>query len=402
MRIGGRAVGGFAPGVRPTIRSGRPQTFSGRDTAVSDIKLRPMRYTPQELEKLIADGVATYAQVKRIADEQNLAQMERLRQDLKRLKYKAPQLKQSLTMRDESLRPFTKLEGGEDVLHLLKPPKPKERTGEEGPQAQKGAFRTLDKESDVYEQMKRRIDELQKGLEPLPKAEKPEEADTGGENLSAEELELLRVGVRISKSQGVGTGGSSQKEISPLDALSDIEISDKAKKVLEPHKTFASYSNDKFNQHIRAAEMYMKEGRYYRAADSFTMASIYNPDDPLAYAGKSHALFAAGDYLSSALFLSRALEIFPEYARFKVDLVAMVGDRDKLESRIANVEEWLKISRAPELQFLLGYVYYQIGRLQRAKQAIDAAYEKLPEAPAVIALKRAIDGAAAGNQLEIQ
>ena len=103
--------------------------------------------------------------------------------------------------------------------------------------------------------------------------------------------------------------------------------------------------------------------------------------------------------MSSALFLSRTLEIFPEYARFKIDLVAMVGDRDKVESRIADIEEWIERSDAAELQFLLGYVYYQIGRAGEAKKAIDAAYEKLPDQPAVIALKKAIDSTAAENQL---
>jgi tetratricopeptide (TPR) repeat protein len=121
------------------------------------------------------------------------------------------------------------------------------------------------------------------------------------------------------------------------------------------------------------------------------LASIYKPDDPLAYAGKSHALFASGEYMSSALFLSRALQIFPGYAQFKIDLVAMVGDRDKLETRVADAEEWLQRSGAPELQFLLAYVYYQMDRLQRAKEAIDAVYEKMPEAPAVLTLKEAIE-----------
>ncbi|MHC4359807.1 MAG: tetratricopeptide repeat protein, partial [Planctomycetota bacterium] len=130
---------------------------------------------------------------------------------------------------------------------------------------------------------------------------------------------------------------------------------------------------------------------YYRAADSYTMASIYKPDDPLAYAGKSHALFAAGEYMSSALFLSRALEIFPEYAYFKVDLEGMVGDRDNLESRIADIEEWLKIKGMGELHFLLGYVYYQIGRLERAKESIEAAYEMMPDSTAVEVLKKAVE-----------
>jgi tetratricopeptide (TPR) repeat protein len=400
-RIGGRAAYRFA-GAGSAIKSGRQQALS----AVSSIKYRPMRFSPQELEQLVLDGVATYAQAKRIADEQNLAQMERLRQDLKQLRYRAPQLKQSLVIRDDSLRPFAKFKRSEDVLQPLKVQKPKEQKTDDR--------RQTTERLDVYEQMKQRIDELQKGLEQMPKAEKPEEADSGEKKPGAAELEILKLGTRISKLQEVGSRQSSRKKSSPLaelsrttrgnrhpvttPELSDVDVSAKAKGILGPHKTFASFSDDKFNQHLRAGEMCLKQGRYYRAVDSFTLASIYKPDDPLAYAGRSHALFAAGEYMSSALFLSRALEIFPEYARFKIDLVAMVGDRDKLESRIVDVEEWLQRSDAAELQFLLGYVYYQMGRLQRAKEAIDAAYEKLPDSPAVIALKRAIDSALAGNQ----
>jgi tetratricopeptide (TPR) repeat protein len=69
----------------------------------------------------------------------------------------------------------------------------------------------------------------------------------------------------------------------------------------------------------------------------------------------------------------------------------MVGDRDKLESRVVDVEQWHKYSGAAELQFLLGYVYYQMDRLDKAKEAIDAAYQKMPESPAIITLKKAID-----------
>jgi len=395
-RIGGRAADGFAPGVRSAIKLGKQQPLSGWDTTVSGIKIRPMRFTPQQLEQLILDGVATYAQAKRIADEQNLAQMERLRQDLKQLGHRAPQLKQSLVIRDESLRPLTKLERSADILQALKLQKPKEQADEEG--AQPG----------VYEQMKRRIDELQKGLEQLPKAEKPEEAAQRRKTEDrGQKTEDRR---RRTEDRGQKTEDrrwTTDDEIRNI-LGTDVDVSAKAKGILGPHKTFASFSNDKFNQHMRAGEMYLKQGRYYRAADSFTLASIYKPDDPLCYAGRSHALFAAGEYMSSALFLSRALEIFPEYARFKIDLVAMVGDRDKLESRIVDVKQWLQISDAPELQFLLGYVYYQMGRLQRAKEAIDAAYEKLPPTAsqseakrwgrAVAALKKAIDSAVAGNQ----
>jgi tetratricopeptide (TPR) repeat protein len=169
------------------------------------------------------------------------------------------------------------------------------------------------------------------------------------------------------------------------------DVAAKAREILGEHKTFASFAEDKFNRYMRAAEEYLKLGRYYRAADAYTLAAIYKPNDPLAYAGKSHALFAAGEYMSSALFLSRALEIFPEYAQFKIGLVAMVGDKDKLESRIANVEKWLNESDAAELKFLLAYVYYQMGRHPEAKKMIDAAFEEMPQSTAVAALKKAID-----------
>ena len=250
--------------------------------------------------------------------------------------------------------------------------------------------------------MKQQIDNLQKTLERLRAVEQPE--DTAQRRRTEDRRQKTEDRRQRTDDRRWTTDDrrwTTEDEIRNI-LGTDVDVSAKAKSILGPHKTFASYSNDKFNQHIRAGEMYLKQGRYYRAADSFTMASIYKPDDPLAYAGRSHALFAAGEYMSSALFLSRTLEIFPEYARFKIDLVAMVGDRDKLESRIADVEEWFQRSEAPELQFLLAYVYYQMGRLDRAKEAIDAAYEKLPDSPAVIALKKAIDSAVAGTQRAIK
>ena len=98
--------------------------------------------------------------------------------------------------------------------------------------------------------------------------------------------------------------------------------------------------------------------------------------------------------MSSALFLSRAIEIFPEYARFKIDIVSMVGDKDKLESRLVDVREWVQKSGAAELQFLLAYIYYQLDRLEWAKEAIDAAYGKMPGSATVLTLKEVIEQAA--------
>lgn len=411
---------------------GQEQSLAGPQMGAANINYRPMRYSPQELERLIADGVLSYAAAKRIVDEQNVGQMERLKRDLGQLQYRAPQSRQSLIDRADPLRPFSKLEDTYDTY--TQPEQPKLTGQDKQPDVQsdtelKEAEEKLNKllrkeqagedgetkedaqEGDVYEQMKQEIESLQRNLEsdirksPVegvneitidkeePKKKSPRDilADQIQTSLEAEEIdeyeaELLKRSI-------------SKKE---QEKPSDVTLSLRAKQIMGEHKTFASYSKDNFNKHMRAAEQYLKEGKYYRAADTYTLASIYKPDDPLVYAGKSHALFAAGEYMTSALFLSRALEIFPEYARFKIDLVAMVGDRDKLESRIGDIEEWIERSGSPELQFLLGYVYYQMGRISEAKESIDAAYEKLPNSLAVIALKNAIDSAVTGQKSAIQ
>ena len=193
---------------------------------------------------------------------------------------------------------------------------------------------------------------------------------------------------------GVPNYGNSQKRsslLNELNKLSQADISAEANRIMGLHNSLESLSGSKFNQHMREAEEHLNAGRYYRAASCFSLASVYQADNPLALAGRGHALFAAGEYVSSALFLSRALAVSPEYLLMKVDLVAMLGDENKLAGRIADIEQWLARSGSSQLQFLLGYVYYRTGQLLRAKQAIDAAYEKTPESPAVQAMKIAID-----------
>ncbi len=193
---------------------------------------------------------------------------------------------------------------------------------------------------------------------------------------------------------GIPNYENSQRKSSPLDELnklSQADISAEANLIMGRHKSLDSLSESKFNQHMLDAEEHLKAGRYYRAASCFSLASVYQADNPMALAGRGHALFAAGEYVSSALFLSRALAISPEYLQMRVDLVAMLGDGKKLAGRIADIEQWLARSGSSQLQFLLGYVYYRTGQLLRAKQAIDAAYEKTPESPAVQVMKITID-----------
>ena len=302
-------------------------------------------------------------------------------------------------------------------------------------------------EFDAYEQIKQRIDELQRRYKQLV-AGGAAEGTTGAakgawersrvatyrdivpeykgaddsENVSSEERSSFAVSVsarrgkkRLGRSDveaieadlaklghpSLERPGSSKVQISDgMRGIRGADLSARTKAILGSYRSLDSFWNDKFNQHIAAGEKYLKDGRYYRSAGAYTLALIYKPEEPPAYMGKSHALFAAGEYVSSALFLSRAIAAASQGRKaedYEVKQLLALGsqflsyiDRDKLESRLADVERWQERSNSTELQFLLGYIYYQMGRLDAAWEAIDGAYKKMPEAPAVIALREVI------------
>jgi len=370
-RVAGRVLGTDTIGTLPPL-SPRRAEMSYAKAALPLRRLRPMSMTPQQLEKVISAEVATFARDEKLTAKWRQTRAEQLQRDLKQVKDTAAELEKIPTGRHDSLTlPATK-KAGEYVPQRFETPTTKERAGKKSAQTPFTALGLPGEKLDVYEQMKQQLG-FEKRLKPSTIIQQTIESAEAKDKTPEQE-----------------TRESSQKKMSPLDELSDVDLSIRAKTLMGSYETFASFSKDKFNQYLSAAEQYLKQGKYYRAADAYTLASIYKPDDPLAYAGKSHALFAAGEYMSSALFLSRALEIFPEYAQLKIDLEAMVGDIDKLETRVVDVEEWLERSNAAELQFLLAYVYYQMDRPERAKEAIDAAYEKMPMAPPVITLKKAI------------
>ena len=154
---------------------------------------------------------------------------------------------------------------------------------------------------------------------------------------------------------------------------------------------FQSYSKSQFNNYFKTAQEQLKSGNYYAAADSFMLASIYEPENPLCYAGQGNALFAAGQYINSALYIIRAIELNPDYIQVDVDLAAISGGRDIVASRISELEQLLKKAPATGLQFLLAYAYYRTGRLPEARQIINVLYQETPQSRAALALKIVID-----------
>lgn len=238
-----------------------------------------------------------------------------------------------------------------------------------------------------------------KPLEPLqpgkiPAAQAPTPAGKDIYEQMLEQVMKTPQGQEVSQPpQGQVAEQNQPEEKHPSGMRSKLgEIDEKtAEAIVGVHKSFASQAKNKFNYYMRTAEEFLKQGKYYSAVDAYTLASIYKPDDPLAYAGRSHALFASGEYVSSAYFLARAINIFPQYVDFKVDINAMIPDKDRLESRIADVKQWASKTESAELRFLLAYIYYQLDKTDLALEAIKFSAEKMPNSAPIETLKQAIE-----------
>jgi tetratricopeptide (TPR) repeat protein len=333
-----------------------PQMGYYRPAYNTQINKRPLSMSQEDLEKLVDTDVTKYPKGGE-ADSQSQDQF----------------------WRDMGV----KIERKEEAANITKPG-PEQATNSE-PSLEKllgdntqGLQRSKDKQ---------RVDKVDKKKESLT-SPLGEETQKPGQVADMYEQMKGRLGKTIELPKSEGVSATKRAEANESTASGPGVTQAEFEKA---YKSFAVLSNDKFNQHIRAAEGYMKEGRFYRAADAYTLASIYKPKDPLGYAGKSVALFASGEYLSSSLFLARALEIFPEYAKVKIDLVGMIGDKDTVENRILEARDWMDKSDSGELEFLLSYIYYQMDRLEFARQSIETAAKKMPDSPAVAAMKKAID-----------
>jgi tetratricopeptide (TPR) repeat protein len=312
---------------------------------------RPLSYKASELERVISYNLTRSKEQKEL-----VAALKRAGEnEQEKTKETQPQENQNIPSKDEPAKPL------ERTLEPGTPLQPGQ-INEEAAKAAKAA--KAPKAKSVYEQMVEELDAAKKAeaeKEKTKEENKTEKVENEEPNAGGQRSELST----ISKETAA--------------AMKDI------------HKSFAIEANDKFNYYMKSAEEFLKQGQYYRAADAYTLASIYKPSDPLAYAGRSHALFASGKYMSSAYFLTMAINMFPQYVNFKIDLNAMIPDKDRLESRIADVKTWIERTNSPELNFLLAYIYYQLGNPDLATKAIDTAAQKMPNSQAVKALKQVIE-----------
>ncbi len=204
---------------------------------------------------------------------------------------------------------------------------------------------------------------------------------------------------RASRSEELPTGyrvlgQRTDATLSPVDAAT-LRAAQARQQTMDrtmpslPGRTDAA-SAQAFERYLQAGQNLLQRGDYHRAAEAFTLAAGYRPNDARAYLGKGQALLATGQYLNSALFIAKAVELNLPSVLQRTDLIRLVGGPDAFVARFDELDELIQTQGTAELQFLMAYIYYQMDRPADAKAAIDAAQKQAPTSISIDLLRNAI------------
>jgi len=140
----------------------------------------------------------------------------------------------------------------------------------------------------------------------------------------------------------------------------------------------AGASAGEFNLRMRQGEALLAQGKYYNAADTYELAAILGPSNPLPCLGLALARFAANEPLSSAFALRQGMRRFPPLMEVGVDVNRLLGNKvidlraGQLETRIAGLGDRPEAS----LVFLATFVRHVQGK-RKAALANATRLEKL-------------------------
>ena len=141
-------------------------------------------------------------------------------------------------------------------------------------------------------------------------------------------------------------------------------------------ETFTTDGPAPVNEVMRRAESQMDSGRYYDAAQTYRQAQSLDPVNPLPVVGEAHALIAAGEYRTAAHTLTRGLQRYPELARFRINLSALLGGGEVVDIRRADLMRQLEGNEDPELRFVLGYIELHSGLTEFARENLERAAQE--------------------------
>ena len=142
-----------------------------------------------------------------------------------------------------------------------------------------------------------------------------------------------------------------------------------------PIKTFHGEGDSPLNDELLKAESLLEIGQYYEAARRYQAAHRRNPLNPLPLIGKGNAFLAAGNYASATVALLQGFERYPELVEFNFDVTELIGGREIVDIRRADIMRLLEGRDDPHLRFLLGYLEYYAGNRESGMTNLERAAE---------------------------
>ncbi|MBN1766343.1 MAG: hypothetical protein JW860_13870 [Sedimentisphaerales bacterium] len=204
---------------------------------------------------------------------------------------------------------------------------------------------------------------------------KPPLDETDEENIineNDEENSILNIPL-----SGVAPGSSGDQEITAEVPLIDI----------------SQAYQEQFDYYMKRGERLMQQRFYYQAANAFDNAAMFMPNNPRSYLGRSHALFGAGEFMSSAHYLQKAILLSPSLAETKVNIINIFVSKEEYEVQLNDLELWKTRSHQPLLMFLQGYILYNTGELEQARENLVKAVEYDPRDRAIALMLEAVNKA---------
>jgi tetratricopeptide (TPR) repeat protein len=199
---------------------------------------------------------------------------------------------------------------------------------------------------------------------------------------AADQLGVQNIGLQPTTPPSDATNAPPRSELirKTSESLNQLGTAARwAKDVLDsPVTTFVGRNENRLNEYMASGEEAMKQGDYYKAARLFGAASTIDVVNPLPYLDRGHALAAAGDYISAVRNLEQGIRLFPHIAAFKLDLIALVGQKDVFDVRRADLEGRLAGREQYELRFLLGYLELYSGLADEGMKNLRTAAKEAP------------------------
>ncbi len=142
----------------------------------------------------------------------------------------------------------------------------------------------------------------------------------------------------------------------------------------------AGRGTDMLNRRMAMAERSLKARKFYEAAQQYEMAIWINRANPLPRVGLGLALFGAGEPLSAAISLHKAMRLLPPLMETRLDLRAILPE-EVVAEQLRRVDKRLEGEEAIEwrLVFLSAFINHNLDRRIHAKRAAIRLKEMRPD-----------------------